>query len=160
MAAIKNVLPALSAARPSRSSSWPAMRTIWWSGRRVGAGITREKGGNHIQLAGQTILAAPSPTHIRFPVHLAAPATCPRIMRWRTSCGPPNPVAGAVCRAMIGCYRHCRGHNAHKRANAEPYTVTRATPPRGARAAVMNNGTQIPRKTRGPQAVASPIPMI
>ncbi len=40
------------------------------------------------------------------------------------------------------------------------HTVTRATPPRGARAAVMNSGTQIPRKTQGPQAVARPTPMI
>ena len=45
----------------------------------------------------------------------------PRIMRWRTSCGPPNPVAGAVCRAMIGCFRHCGGHDPHRSADAEPY---------------------------------------
>ena len=49
----------------------------------------------------------------------AAPIPCPRIMLCRTSCGPPNPVAGAVCRAMIGCFRHCGGHDAHRGADAD-----------------------------------------
>lgn len=64
---------------------------------------------HHTQIPMQP--AAPSPTHIRFPVHLVLPTVCRHTTRWRTSCGRLNPVAGAVCRAMIGCFRHCRQHD-------------------------------------------------
>ena len=97
------------------------MRTIWWSGQRVGAGITPEKGGNHIQLAGQTTPVAPSHILTHYREHPMMPTACLHTMHWRTSCVPPNPAAGADCGAMAGYVRHCGRHDAHGSPNAEPY---------------------------------------
>ena len=58
----------------------------------------------------------PSPTPTRWTVHLERPTACHRITPFRTSCGRPDPVAGAVCRAMIGCVRHCGRNHPHGRA--------------------------------------------
>ena len=156
---LRPACPALS--RP-RLSPWSRCRAIRINSARGLTGLTRKPPATAPANKRPMPRAAPSPTRTACLVPVPRlPVACRRTMPFRTSCGPPNPAAVAglrdhdrVCPALSGPQR------SQKSKCRAIHTVTRATPPRGARATVMNNGTQIPRKTRGPQAVASPIPMI
>ena len=102
------VCPALSGTRPSRWRNWLLISTIWSRGRREQTAIIRVRGALHLWLARQTLPVAHSLTPTRFPGRLERPAVCPRIMRCRTSCGPPNVAADIGLRTISGCVRHCR----------------------------------------------------
>ena len=153
------VCPALSGPQRSRHSRCHLTATALIQARQMPQEAASEARLRDRDKRGLPV--ALNPTLMIWPGRLARPTACPRIMFFHSSCGSPNSAAGVVCGGLRPACPALSGPQRSQKSKCRAiHTVTRATPPRGARAAVMNNGTQIPRKTRGPQAVASPIPMI
>ena len=73
---------------------------------------------HHTQIPMQP--AAPSLTRTRWTARLERPPVCRHTTRWRTSCGPPNPVAGVACGAFGQTVRHCGRDHAHGGAAGQP----------------------------------------
>ena len=113
--------PALSAAQPLRSSSWPVIPIPHPPQPRIleaeSSPVVLGALAAHGPLA---IPEVPNNTPTRWMEHQRRQAACLRTTRCRTSYGFPNPAAGAVCGGMTGCVRHCRGHDPHRGAVGQP----------------------------------------
>ena len=103
------VFPALWAARPSRSSSWPAINIqCEVRGMPLAVLVAGELvSGRRPQPPAPSV--ALNPIRTRWMEHLGRRPPCLRIMPFRTSCGRPDPAAGVVCGTMTRCFRHCWG---------------------------------------------------
>ena len=121
---IRTVFPALSARPRSRWSSWQGIRILLASldpeQELPTPGFLRHRHRALVPIPKHHKLAAASRTRTACPVHPALPTVCRPITPFRTSCGRPDPAAGAVCGAMTGYFRHCGQHNAHGSTAGQP----------------------------------------
>ena len=101
-----------SGPRPSPWSRCRAIGTVTRATPPRGARAAVMNSGTQIPRKTQGPRAALSPIRTRWTGRLVVLIPCPRIMPCRTSCGSPSSAAGAVCRVIIRCVRHCRRHDA------------------------------------------------